>query len=120
MKIKGEEYGFVYNIFARCEMDRMVKKSGYGNLGEMITQSYNRAIVLMAVCMSKGYEYAKAAEDPAYEQKILTEEQILTLPAGDYADLDAEVNAAFAAGSERTVEDEPPKRKNAKSTEKSN
>ena len=115
MKIKGEEYGFIYNIFARCEMDRMVKKSGYGNLGEMITQSYNRAIV----CMSKGYEYAKAAADPAYKQKILTEEQILTLPAGDYAELDAEVNAAFAAGSERTVEEETPKGKNAKSTGKS-
>lgn len=120
MTINGKEYGFVYNIYARCEMDREVKKTGYSNLGEMIAQAYNRAIVLMAVCMSRGYEYAKSAENPGYKKDPITEAKIMTLPAIEYAQLDAEVNAAFAAGSKRTVEEEPPKRKNGKSAQESN
>lgn len=120
MLINGTEYKFVYNVFARCELDKECKKAGYTNFSEAVTNSYPRAIVIMAVACSRGYEYAEAVKDPAYKQKVLRPEELLVLPAVDFSELDVEVNAAYSAGSERTVEDEPPKKKNAASAKKSN
>ena len=120
MLINGTEYNFVYNVLARCELDKECKKAGYTNFSEVVTNSYPRAIVIMAVACSRGYEYAEYVKDPAYKQKVLWPEELLVLPAAEFDELDAEVNAAFSAGSERTVEEAPPKRKNAASAKKSN
>lgn len=120
MLINGTEYKFVYNVFARCELDKECKKAGYTNFQEAVNNSYPRSIVIMAVACSRGYEYAESVKDPGYKQKALRPEELLVLPAVEFAELDAEVNAAFSAGSERTVEEAQPKRKNGASARKSN
>lgn len=120
MQIKGTEYKFTYNVFARCELDKECKKAGYSNFAEAVNTSYPRAIVILAVACSRGYEYAESVKDTAYKQKSIRAEDLLVLPAAEFAELDVEVNQAFNEGSERTVEDEPPKKKNAASTKKSN
>ena len=120
MLINGTEYKFIYNVFARCELDKECKKAGYKNFQEAVNNSYPRAIVIMAVACSRGFEYAEYVKDPEYKQKILRPEELLVLPAAEFTELDVEVNAAFSAGSERTVEEAPPKKKNAASAKKSN
>lgn len=118
MLINGTEYHFTYNIFARCELDKECAKAGYSSFNEVIRTSYSRAIVFLAVATSRGYEYAEFVKDSSYTQKVLDPNTLLTLPESEFAQLDVEVNLAFNEGTARTVEDEPPKRKNARSTKK--
>lgn len=120
MTINGTEYKFIYNIFARCELDKECAKAGYTSFNEVIRNSYTRAIVMLAVATSRGYEYAEYVKNPSYTQKVLDPNFLLCLPESEFSALDVEVNLAFNEGTTRTVEDEPPKRKNVKSTRKSN
>ena len=119
MQINGTDYNFTYNIFARCELDKECTKAGYNSFNEVVRTSYARAIVMLAVACSRGYEYSEYVKDQTYKQKVLDPNTVLLLPEADFAQLDVEVNLAFNEGTARTVEDEPPKRKNAASTRKS-
>lgn len=104
MQINGYDYHFAYTVGAYCAIAELK----LGKPKTMVEQI--NVISHMAVLMSKGYEDKRKQEDPSYQVRYLTMEEVNLLSVAELLEgLAPEVNAAVEAGSVRTVEAKEPK-----------
>ena len=104
MIINGHEHHFAYTVGAFCTIAdlKMEKPRTMADQCKVVMQ--------MAVVMSKAYEDKQKLEDPAYNRRYLTREEVSALSIEEVINqLMPEVDAAVKEGSFRTVEAEPSK-----------
>lgn len=91
MLINGKEYGFFYDVAAKCDYeDILVKNPDMG---------MSRANVKLACIMNREYNRANGIKDP-----ILKEDEVMHLPARVYQELEDVIRAQIAIDTEVTVE----------------
>ena len=104
MTINGYDYHFAYTVGAFCTIAdlNLPKPKTLADQCKVVTQ--------MAVIMSKAYEDKKKVEDPSYQVRYLTREEVGSLSIEDVTrQLMPEVDDAVKEGTHRTVEAEPSK-----------
>lgn len=114
MVINGRDVKFRRSVLANCEI---ADASPDGDVNRLIMEqlqggSYaasQRAAVVIITALSKGYETAQQAADPAYKPNPITEREAMSLRENEFDDLFAEAMQEFISGGRRTVEAEEPK-----------
>lgn len=91
MLINGKEYGFFYDVAAKCDYEDLVVNNPDMGL--------SRANVKLACIMNREYNLANGIKAPA-----IKEEEIMRLPARAYQELEEVIRAQVAIDSEVTVE----------------
>ena len=113
MKVNGRDVKFFRSVLANCEIADV---SPDGDVNKLLTeqlQSGNyavsqRAAVVIITALSKGYETAQQAADPAYKPHPITEREAMSLREPQFNELFSEAMEEFVNGGRRTVEAEEP------------
>ena len=111
MIIYGKERKFLCTVEATEEISNLCKDGNIGNLtelfeGENLSEKLDN-IVEIVRSLNKGYEKAKAFEEPGYVADVISREEIKSLPFKTLIDLEAEAIEAISIGMGVTVETEP-------------
>lgn len=113
MIIRGRERGFELNVQSHAEIESICEGNDFGNFMKLFdgkTQGENIRIDMQVACiLNKGYEDRLAYEDPDYTPVYLTMEDMRFMKISDVQQMEQELIKAIVAGSETTVEAEPPK-----------
>lgn len=119
MEIYGRDYRFKLTVGAACEIAEHCPGGELKRIRELIEgpireATEGRAAFLCA--LSRGYEEARAYEEPGYQPMPLTPELLRTLDMESASRLLAEGMVAFASGAKTEVGVAPAK-KNGERTE---
>lgn len=99
-----KEYGFVYTVGAKCDIDQMLIDGGTREFQQYLEKHGEVALTIMlATALSKAYADVNGGD-------ALTEKIIRTMPMDIYTELDSEVFKALTEGQKRTVEAKPSKK----------
>ena len=110
MIVKGREVQFLYSVQASCDIDDLFEEKGVDTFGAFFeVERRDRAYAALGEILSRAYCDANGKGKPA------TKKEFLSMPAGDYADLIAEISEAISEGSKRTVLAKEDPGKNAES-----
>lgn len=113
MKIDGRDVGLLYTLGADCDIDDEMQKIGVTDFAAMIERlGVVKAYAKIAAILNKWYCLKNGGEP-------ISETEILCAPAGDITGLEGAVVKALTEGRKTSIQAEP-KRKNVKSTAKSN
>lgn len=107
------EHGFLFSVGAEQELARLCPGGDLKRLGELMTRRDADAIGLsveMICILSRWHEKARALEEPGYEPRPLTPEELQLLPMAVFAALQAEAMDAMRRDAGQTVEAEPAKK----------
>ena len=111
-----KEYGFLFSVGAEQELARLCPGGDLARLGELLTRKDADAVGLVVelVCvLSRWHEKARALEEPGYEPRPLTAEELSLLPMAEFAALQNEAMLAMRRDAGQTVEAEPGKKQKA-------
>lgn len=112
MIIRGKERKFLYTIKASEEIGSFCG-GNIAKLAELLdsddTAKRLNAIVNVIQILNKGYEEARAFEEPGYVPDVVTVEELKFLPVKTVKELELEAFAAISGGTETTVEIEEEK-----------
>ena len=114
MKVNGRDVKFFRSVLANCEI---ADASPDGDVNRLLTEQLQngnyaisqRAAVVIITALSKGYETAQQAADPAYKPHPITEREAMSLREPQFNELFSEAMDEFMNGGRRTVEAEEPK-----------
>lgn len=122
MKIRGREIGFLNTVKTTAELAKLCPDGDVDRLFELFPTD-NKGIPSMLEngakiihILNEGYEMNKAFEEPGYEPKILTIEEIMYLKPGEYQELMQSAWSQITAGTDTTVEVESVKKKETEMT----
>ena len=115
MIIHGREVRFRRTVLGNCEIAEVCPGKDISRFGEVVQEGYSsaqKAAAVFVVAMSKGWEMNQKYENPGYEMRPLTTEEVMLLGDEEFAALFQEAFDAFGADGKTTVEAEEPKGKN--------
>ena len=111
MNINGRELHFAFTVGAKKEFDRLIAAHGGQNLHDLVTgtpEAQEAGTLGTVLILSRWGEKLHAAEEPGYEPRPLTEEELDLVPLNVHASLYNEALAAMVRDSRREVEAEAP------------
>lgn len=109
MRIGEKEVSFFYSIGAKCKIEALIDEAGSKSMGDFLRARYTERIIDVAVILSEAYAVANGSGD------VLTADDVLGLPAHEFAALDEAVAAAISIGEKTEITVEAPKQKKSKS-----
>lgn len=121
MYLHGREIKFKFTIAASIEVSKMCKDGKLENIGSIFEGTYEEVAHnnnMFIITLHKGYIDSMKFEDPKFDEKVITEEELLMMDNQDYSKLQDEAYAAYYGDSKRNVETEPVKVKGKKTVSK--
>lgn len=121
MYLHGREIKFKFTIAASIEVSKMCKDGNLENIASIFEGTYEEVAHnnnMFIIALHKGYIDSMKFEDPKFDEKVLTEEELLMMDNQDYSKLQDEAYAAYYGDSKRKVETEPVKVKGKKTVSK--
>ena len=121
MYLHGREIKFKFTIAASIEVSKMCKDGKLENIASMFEGTYEEVAHnnnMFIIALHKGYIDSMKFEDPKFDEKVITEEELLMMDNQDYSKLQDEAYAAYYGDSKRNVETEPVKVKGKKTVSK--
>lgn len=122
MKIRGREIGFLRTVKTACDIADICPDKSLNNFAMLFNGSMadiNRNGAKLIHFMNEGYEMNRHFDDPTYEPKPITVEEVLYLDDDTYQQLFNEMMKAFT-GDKQTVETEESKKNENVAKEESN
>lgn len=120
MNINGRELHFAFTVGAKKELDRLIAAHGGQNLHDLVTgtpEAQEAGTLGTVLILSRWGEKLHAAEEPGYEPRPLTEEELDLLTVGQNAELFTAALEAMSRDSTRDVEAQAPPQQAQKKTE---
>lgn len=120
MNINGREINFMCNVLASIEIANMCPEGKLDNVGALFEGTYEEIAhknAMFMIALHRGYIEAKKYEDPNFEDKILTEEELNLLEPHTYLELQQEAYRAFSGDTKREITTEPIKTKGKKTSD---
>lgn len=111
MELNGRKLHFAYTVGAKREADGLIAAHGGQSLQDLLTgspEAQDAGTCGMILILSKWGEKLHAAEDPDYEPRPITAEELELVPLNVHAALYNEALAAMVRDSRREVEAEAP------------
>lgn len=121
MFLHGREIKFKFTIAASIEVSKMCKDGKLENIASIFEGTYEEVAHnnnMFIIALHKGYIDSMKFEDPKFDEKVITEEELLMMDNQDYSKLQDEAYAAYYGDSKRNVETEPVKVKGKKTVSK--
>lgn len=121
MYLHGREIKFKFTIAASIEVSKMCKDGKLENIGSIFEGTYEEVAHnnnMFIIALHKGYIDSMKFEDPKFDEKVITEEELLMMDNKEYSKLQDEAYAAYYGDSKRNVETEPVKVKGKKTVSK--
>ncbi len=121
MYLHGREIKFKFTIAASIEVSKMCKDGKLENIASIFEGAYEEVAHnnnMFIIALHKGYIDSMKFEDPKFDEKVITEEELLMMDNQDYSKLQDEAYAAYYGDSKRNVETEPVKVKGKKTVSK--
>lgn len=121
MYLHGREIKFKFTIAASIEVSKMCKDGQLENIASIFEGTYEEVAHnnnMFIIALHKGYIDSMKFEDPKFDEKVITEEELLMMDNQDYSKLQDEAYAAYYGDSKRNVETEPVKVKGKKTVSK--
>lgn len=117
MEINGREIKFMCNVLASIEIANLCPGKSLDNVNALFEGTYeeiahNNAMFMIA--LHRGFIEAEKYNNPNFEDKILTEEELNLLEPHTYLKLQQEAYRAFSGDTEREITTEPIKTKGKK------
>jgi len=118
MKFFGRELQFAYTVGAKKEVDRLIAEHGGQSLNDLITgsqEAQEAGTTGVVLIISKWGEKLHAAEEPGYEPRPITPEELDLATLAQNAELFTAALQAMTRDSGRGVEtgEEEPQKKTA-------
>lgn len=113
MKIYGREIFFKRTVMATCKVASICPDEDIANVQSLFegpTERVATNIATLICALSEGYELSKNYEEPGYEPRPLTMEEVLLLSEEDFLTLQNEALQAWI-GEKPTVEAQAKKQK---------
>ena len=114
MKIRGREIQFLRTVKATADIAVLCPDKDIERVAELFNSDLSTMLETGAKVihyLNEGYEMNKAFDDPSYEPKVLSVEEIMYLDDGTYTELFQSAMASLNNGAETTVELEKSKKK---------
>lgn len=114
MVIHGREIGFLRTVKTTCDLAEICPDKDLEKLEVLLNSDVataQKTAASMMQFLSEGYEMSRHFEDPSYEPRPLTQDEILFLDEKTYAELFKQAVDAFREGAATTVEVEEKKGK---------
>ena len=111
MELNGRQLYFAYTVGAKREADNLIAAHGGQNLNDLLggsPEDQEAGTCGMILILSKWGEKLHAAEEPGYEPRPITAEELDLVPLNVHAALYNEALAAMVRDSRREVEAEAP------------
>lgn len=121
MYLHGREIKFKFTIAASIEVSKMCKDGQLENIASIFEGTYEEVAHnnnMFIIALHKGYIDSMKFEDPKFDEKVITEEELLMMDNKEYSKLQDEAYAAYYGDSKRNVETEPVKVKGKKTVSK--
>lgn len=121
MYLHGREIKFKFTIAASIEVSKMCKDGQLENIASIFEGTYEEVAHnnnMFIIALHKGYIDSMKFEDPKFDEKVITEEELLMMDNQDYSKLQDEAYSAYYGDSKRNVETEPVKVKGKKTVSK--
>lgn len=121
MYLHGREIKFKFTIAASIEVSKMCKDGQLENIASIFEGTYEEVAHnnnMFIIALHKGYIDSMKFENPKFDEKVITEEELLMMDNQDYSKLQDEAYAAYYGDSKRNVETEPVKVKGKKTVSK--
>ena len=121
MFLHGREIKFKFTIAASIEVSKMCKDGKLENIASIFEGTYEEVAHnnnMFIIALHKGYIDSMKFEDPKFDEKVITEEELLMMDNQEYSKLQDEAYAAYYGDSKRNVETEPVKVKGKKTVSK--
>lgn len=117
MEVHGREIGLMCTVEAHDAISALAHDNNVETVMQMLNsqdtvEQYTTAVLFVAA-MSSGYENNRQYEDPDYEPRPVTPEELTHMRRGEFDALFTEAFNTFLADCGITVEAEEPKGKNA-------
>lgn len=119
MIIYGREVGFRRTIGADVDLEAICPGEDLNRVGELFGDSGKigmniGTLMKVMLILNKWYEATAKLNDPSYEPKPLTEEELLSLDEDTFYALEHEMMSAWAKDTKQTVEAVPTGKKNGR------
>ncbi len=115
MKINGREINFLRTVKVTCDIAEMCPNKDIQRIGELFSENDVATTIKSGAklihYLNEGYEMNKKYNEPGYEPKILSEEEIMYLDDTTYTKLMQAAMKGMGIGAETTIEVEEPKKK---------
>lgn len=121
MYLHGREIKFKFTIAASIEVSKMCKDGKLENIASIFEGTYEEVAHnnnMFIIALHKGYIDSMKFEDPKFDEKVLTEDELLMMDNQEYSKLQDEAYAAYYGDSKRNVQTEPVKTKGKKTEPK--
>lgn len=121
MYLHGREIKFKFTIAASIEVSKMCKDGKLENIASIFEGTYEEVAHnnnMFIIALHKGYIDSMKFEDPKFDEKVITEEELLMMDNQEYTKLQDEAYAAYYGDSKRNIETEPVKVKGKKTVSK--
>lgn len=110
MQIHGREIGFRRTVLGNCEIAEICPNRDINKFNDLVNGDYittQKAAASFMVALSKGYEMNRAFEEPGYQPRPLTVEELMLLDNEIFNELFVIAISRFADDGKTTVEAEP-------------
>lgn len=110
MEINGREVDFIFNVLASIEVAKICPDGKLENIDKLFGGGYEADITATSkfiIALHKGYIATKKIQDPNYDAKLLTEEELLLLDTAEYLDVQNAAMKAYEKGNKRNVQTAP-------------
>lgn len=117
MNIHGREINFFKTVGAICDIEEKCPDQNIKNIQKLLEGNFKKrwdGMATIIVALNKGYEDAQKFDDPNYEGKPLTYEELKVISEEDFMALFTEATRVFYQ-LDQTVETEPSKKKEEES-----
>lgn len=113
MKLHGREIGFLRTVKTTSELSKLCPDEDFARIEELFNGKVHIVLETGAKIihfLNEGYEMNKYFNEPDYEPKVLTVEEIMYLPDDKYNGLLKEAFESLNKGAETTIELEESKK----------
>lgn len=98
MKIRGREINFLRTVKTTCDLVELCPDKDINRIGEIFggeVDKIQKNAAILIHSLNEGYEMNKHFDDPSYEPKIISVDEIMYLTQEEYQDLLNEAMKVF-------------------------
>jgi hypothetical protein len=117
MELNGREVGFTYNILASLKVAKLCPDGKLENIEQLFGGTYDDDVSNTSkfmIALNAGWIASMKAQDPEFDVKPLTEDELMLLTSADYLAFQQEALKAYNAGNKRSVHTKPVQTKGKK------
>ena len=120
MIVNGRDVKFCYNVLASIDVAKICPDQKLENIQALFSGHYDEQITntnKFMIALHKGYIESEKWKNSSFDEKLLTEDELLRMETRDYLALQDEAIAAYMGDQKRAIETEPIKHKSGKKTD---